>query len=95
VTATIWKFPFKLADAVVLSMPRGAQLLHVGPSNEPGKGDLCVWARVVPGNPRVTRHLRVYGTRHTLAPSSGADRYIGTVELGIFVWHVYDDGETA
>jgi hypothetical protein len=90
---TIWKFPFKIGDVVMLRMPKGATLLHVGQSNET-MSDLCVWARVTPAAPLVVRRLRVYGTGHDLAPSSGHDRYVGTVELGVFVWHVFDDGET-
>lgn len=91
---TIWKFPFRIADNVTLLMPAGAQLLHVGPSNEPGRGDLCLWALVYPEQGKVQRHLNVYGTGHQVDHRHHKETHVGTVELGAFVWHVFDAGES-
>lgn len=90
----IWKFPFKLAGRTEVLMPDGAKLLHVAQSNELGRGgDLCVWAQVWPDFPKVRRVLRVFGTGQLGVPSRPDARYVGTVHIDGFVWHVFDEGE--
>ena len=85
----IWKFPFRLGDRVKLRMPSGAQILHVAQSNEPTTSDLCIWALVDSEAAAVARTICIYGTGHPCMEQV----HIGTVEIGPFVWHVFDAGE--
>lgn len=89
----IWKFPFKLTDVTLVSMPQNAKLLHVAQSNNLIEGDLMVWALVWPELPKKLRRLRVYGTGQRCEPAEGRENYVGTVHLGAFLWHVFDGGE--
>jgi hypothetical protein len=34
------------------------------------------------------RYFRIYGTGHTMPEACG--KYIGTVQQGAFVWHVFE-----
>lgn len=90
---TIWKYPFRIIDKVALLMPQGAKLLYAAPCNEPGKGDLCVWALVQPQAKRLERRLHVFGTGQEIPTTQQLGNYLGTVELGVFVWHLFDAGE--
>lgn len=85
--ATIWKYDLRVEDEILVEMPAGAELLHVG--NQTGEIDrFTVWARVIPGA-HVARRLLVRGTGHP-AP---AVPYVGTAFSGPLVWHVFDGGE--
>ena len=83
----IWKFPLKVADLQTISMPVDTKLLSVQSQN----GIMCLWALVDPQHPRSEfRAIRIFGTglKCDVAP----DRFIGTVQIGQFVWHVFDGG---
>lgn len=83
---TIWKFPFEVADQFVVSMPKGAQVIHVGLQG----AHACMWAIVNPKEPKVDRKFRVVGTGN---PSDNlyAQRHRGTWFDGPFVWHLFED----
>ena len=81
----VFKYVFEqgLEPDTVISMPEGAELLHVGVQHN----RICVWARVNPGAPMVDHHSRMVGTGH-----DGADgRYLGTVSFhsGDLVFHIF------
>jgi hypothetical protein len=52
-----------------------------------------VWALVYPDAPKVLRRLRVYGTGQPCELTEQHEHYVGTVHLGVFVWHVFDGRE--
>ena len=86
----VWKFPLEATDQQKVMMPAGAVPLHVdlqGGSTWDG-GTLCLWAEVDVDATPVERHVYVMGTGHTFYPAAG-ERYVGTVQDGILVWHVY------
>ena len=86
---TIWKFHVRVDDRVIVSMPRGARILHAGLQ----RGEIHVWAIVDQDAPLVNRALLVRGTGH---PMRGADMFphVGTVFMGSLVFHVFDAGES-
>ena len=85
--ATVWKYDLRVDDEILVEMPPGAELLHVG--NQTGEPDrFTVWARVVPGV-HVARRLLVRGTGHPI----GDEPYVGSAFGGPFVWHIFDGGE--
>ena len=67
-----------------VSMPVGAGVIAAQMQHRA----LCLWAEVDPEKPMERRPFMVIGTGHTPVPEYGV--YIGTVQDGNFVWHVYD-----
>jgi hypothetical protein len=85
-TQTIWKYPLKVVDRQVLSMPAGAQLLCVQDQG----GAPTLWALVSPDVPLADRTVLCHGTGHSAAADVG--RYIGTTQQysGALVWHFFE-----
>jgi hypothetical protein len=90
----IWRYDIKPPQSekheLVVSMQKGAQLLHV----ETKDGQPCLWALVDPKKDKVDRNLLVFGTGHPVPLFHG--KYVGTfmVKEGMtLVFHVFDHGE--
>lgn len=81
---TIYKYPLEVRDEQEIEMPGKPVLFKVGldPS-----GELCCWALVDPTSPPRPQRFYVVGTGHQVP----ADAYIwiGTVNQGTFMWHVF------
>lgn len=92
-TMVIHKYPLRFGgEANNISMPRGAQLLHVAAQETPVyAASVCVWALVDPEERMVTRQFLIVGTGHPVP----AGKYVGTALMdgGALVWHVFDRGE--
>ena len=84
---TVYKYPLKLQDYQVLSLPQGAVILHV---DYQGMEDLFLWALVDTNAPLEPRGIRIAGTGHDLN-ISGWYKYINTVfsDWGL-VWHIFE-----
>lgn len=82
---TIWKYEF---DANTLEMdkmiPERSTLLDVQLQRE----TICAWFVVETDNELVSLKLKAYLTGEYLPDDYGA--YISTVQLGVFVLHVFD-----
>jgi len=85
-TQTVYKYPFQIADEVILGIPSDAQLLTVQMQN----GQPCLWALVDPGNEIERRRLLVRGTGHD---AEEIGRYISTFQMhgGALVFHVFEE----
>lgn len=84
---TIYKYPLEIRDVQIIEMPPRAKLLSVQCQNK----TLCLWALV--DNSHVTkspRTIEIRGTGHSCEGLEG--KYIGTVQIGNYVWHVFDGG---
>ena len=80
----IWKYPFEIADEIVLAMPGGAGVLSVQmQGNTP-----TLWALVDTDAQRELRSFVVWGIghEHNTAPGS----YVGTIQEGQFAWHIFE-----
>lgn len=88
---TIWKFGFPVRDEALISMPRGAEITHVGNQGHPD--EVNVWAIVDPQAPRVSHRFSVRGTGHELTGEEG--EHLASFQSGPLVWHVFDGGEEA
>ena len=86
---TIWKFELDVTDEQSVKMSAGAQII----SALAQFGKLWVYA-IVPDvpTPWARRRMFVRGTGHSLGAAAQA-KFIGTVVLGPFVWHIFDGGE--
>ncbi len=82
---TIWKYPIEVVQEQVLQIPQAGRILAVQPQ---GAGVLCLWAKVNPDLPNEPRIIQIFGTGHQI-PSSSKE-YIGTVQQGPLVWHVFE-----
>jgi len=82
----VWKFPLGYSDYVWVSMPEGAEPLHIdmdGPIP-------MLWALVNPNNAYVQRKFRFAGTGHAIQDEDL--KYVGTTrdeELHL-VWHLFE-----
>ena len=83
---TIWKFPLRVDDEQMISMPDGAALLYVQTQGEVP----CLWAVVDSEAPRVDRRILMRGTGHPLQGNEG--RSLGGFQLwgGKLVYHAFE-----
>ena len=83
----VFKYPLEVRSNV-LTVPFGAQILSVGQQN----GQLCLWALVEPEAREVQIEITVVGTGWDIKGrlSDFVDGFLGTVQVGAFVWHVFD-----
>lgn len=84
---TIWKFPLELTDNPTVKMPRGARVLSAGVQDD----RLMLWA-FIPDTKAKTEERGFYicGTGGFVPDAIGDHPFIGTVQMGAFVWHVFD-----
>jgi hypothetical protein len=80
----IFKYELPVQDEVVVSMPMGAAII----SAQAQRGAVTLWAEIDPAARRIARRFRIVGTGHEF-DRTGL-RYVGTVQTGVFVWHVYE-----
>lgn len=83
---TIWKFALALTGSQEIRMPENAQILSVQYQAD----NLVLWAIVNPAKPIVPRTIMIFGTGHLL-PDLDLRNFIGTVQDGGLVWHVFED----
>ncbi len=83
---TIWKFPLKVEDRVMIAMPKGAQILCV----QVQYGIPCIWAAVEDNGVWEERHFYISGTGHPIEYDTS---YVGTFQLcdGSFIGHVFEE----
>lgn len=81
----IWKFSLQITRRLQgVSIPRGAEILSV----QEQRGSVCLWALCDPDEPPVQRYFSIVGTGHKFDPR--ARKYLGTAQIGEFVWHVFE-----
>ncbi len=80
---TIWKFKIPLEDEPMVSMPEGAEVLHVGVQG----GALVAWASVDTRAKPTPHRFQVVGTGDPLPDRLGF--HAGSAQMGRFVWHVF------
>ncbi len=85
---TIYHYGLGVPKSIVpniVSMPVGAELLHVGPR----MGEVRVWALVDVDEPDEERRIWLVGTGWDLVDMPPNVQHIGTVQEGGFVWHAF------
>lgn len=85
---TVYKYPFRIADKVVVTMPRGALVLHVDVQNEQS----CIWALVDPSQEFVRWTYYLFGTGHPIPDSLGPLLHVATFQMmgGMLVYHLFE-----
>lgn len=86
-TSVIYKYPLEVTDEQIIDMPGSARLLSV----QMQRGVVCLWAWVDPNAIPKKRHIVIIGTGNPISFFPG--EFVGAVQQGQFVWHVFDKGE--
>lgn len=85
---TIYKYPLILEDRQVVLMPRAAQILSAQMQGR----TLCLWALVDTAQDMKPRQIEILGTGTVSAPDKPTEErhFIATVQMGQFVWHLFE-----
>ncbi len=79
----IFKYTLELIAEGKLATYVGFRPLCVQMQN----GQICCWAEVDDSRPKGEAKVTIVGTGHEVPPNAG--QYVGTVQQGMFVWHIY------
>lgn len=79
---TIWKIILTPANWQTVSLPEGYKILSV----QMQRDNICMWCEVDPGEKEVQFTVFIYATGDPVGTNL---HYIGTVQDGDLVWHVY------
>lgn len=85
---TIWKFPLARTDKQTVHLPAEFAILSVGLDPQ---DQICLWAAVTAGPLEYFVEILIVGTGNKL-PSDAGD-FLGTVNDGPFMWHVFTGPE--
>lgn len=80
---TIFKYAIGITEEISIPMPVGAEILCV----QEQRGFPCIWARI---NERAAMAPRAFQWRGTGHPADGTGRYVGTIQLGALVFHLFE-----
>ena len=87
----VYKFPLQITDSQRINLPRP----YGNTFNDVWwrmlafqHGQLCLWAEVRADKPALPCEVIVRGTGHEF-PVCQPESYVGSVQDGQFVWHVY------
>lgn len=81
----IYKFQIELTEYQLLAMPKDAEII----SAQSQDGRICLWAIVDTEQDEIVyRHILLVGTGHRVLDN--AKKFIGTVQQGAFVWHLFE-----
>ena len=82
---TIYKYPITL-DGGQVEIPLNSKILCFQMQRDVP----TLWAMVDTEMPTGLRTFRIFGTGSNINENSRVD-YIGTVQVGIFVWHCFEE----
>ena len=80
---TVYKYPLGFKDSQEIHLPKDAIPLSVQLQH----GNLTLWCLVDTTLPIEVRIVDIRGTGESLSYEPGL--YVGTVQVGAFVWHVF------
>ena len=93
-TLRIFKYPFEVADQIMIPMPEGAKILDIQMQHDVP----CIWALVNPNALYVTKVFRLAGTGHPIELADEAKyTYVGTFQMagGSLIFHLFEIKEDA
>lgn len=79
-------FKYKIEPIIELELPKGAEILTVGPQGS----EIYLWAKVDPSAETEIRRFVGFGTGHDI-PDKLDLTYIGTTFFGSLVFHIFED----
>lgn len=81
---TIWKYNLDVKDEQVIIVPRCGIPLSV----QVQSGILTIWVAINDRIDKVSQLIKICGTGHSL-DNMEAYKYVSTVQIDSFVWHVF------
>jgi len=81
----IFKYPLELNESQYITIPKDHKILSV----QVQRDTICVWALIDDDTERIVQPIRIVGTGHSIPSMNPLGEYIGTVQQGGFVWHVF------
>ena len=85
----IYKYTLQITEEQTVLLPEGHKLLTVQTQEGIGFNRVCLWVDVDPAAVEHPVKIFIYGTDNRTEEFKG--KYLGTVQLNGFVWHVYID----
>lgn len=83
----IWKYSLLIVDRQTLKLPKKAEILSVFNQND----ILVLYAMLDETQELESRTIEIVGTGNPVPVDMGIDRkFIGSVQQGRFVWHVFE-----
>ena len=83
----IWKYPLDRMEDQDLLMPVGAEILCVQEQDD----KVVMWVKVDPDAKKRFRHVKIVGTGEPFERIGiFQNNYIGTIQQGMNVWHVFE-----
>ena len=97
----IYKYPIDVTDLQEVEFPQGARILAVQVQKSTGgmlgpleNETVCLWAMSRTDESKTVRRMfRIFGTGKPIDEDPADLDYIGTVQTGPFVWHVFERTE--
>jgi len=85
---TIWKYNLIAGNYMknIIEMPKNGEILSV--QNQ--YNEIVLWIKINTNNKTEERRFIIYGTGDNIKFSSENINYIGTVQMDIDVWHVFE-----
>ncbi len=85
----IWKY-YISARGSIIGIPVAGRILCVQEQDH----QIQMWVRVYPEREKEVRTFVVHGTGNTIdLESTHREDYIGSVQIGPFVWHIFERTE--
>lgn len=82
----IYKYPLTLSSIQVIKTHKLIRFLSV----QEQRGKICIWAEVEAPSETEHRQIAIFPTGEKIHNRPG--EFLGTVQLGLLVFHVYDQG---
>lgn len=84
---TIWKYELEITDIQEIEIPKDAEILTV----QCQRDKPFLWVLFNKDASMEKRIIETFGTGHDIPEVMGMSRkYIGTYQIGGYVWHVFD-----
>lgn len=84
----IYKYPLELREHQTIRMHEGYKILDVQAQDN----QICMWCEIDSGAPLQSVPFWIFGTGKEM-PRCHIGEHIATVQMGIFVWHLYEGDE--
>lgn len=85
----IYKATLAMQDEQFINLPSPIKIL----STQLQHDSICVWFLCEPGSQKKHHKFRIYGTGHPIENNANLNNFIGTVQSGSLVWHIFYEGE--
>lgn len=82
---SIYKYIIEITDVQSVKLAEDAKILAVGNQF----GSLVLWAQVDTESKTKNRKILIFGTGNPFNAINPV--YVGTVQMGNFVWHIYEE----